>query len=78
MVKLLGIEGIGSYHLKKSFLTATNYNREVVAIKREGEHENTGLFTLLTSPEFRNTFERKVDLNDDVKIVKEGIIAQKK
>ena len=77
LVKLLGIEGIGSYLLKKAFLTATNYIRETVAIKKEGEHENTGLLLLLMSPEFVNIFVRKIDPSYNEKIVKEGIITLK-
>ena len=76
LVKLLGIEDIGSYLLKKAFLTATNYKRKMTAIKKEGEHENYGLLILLTSPEFEEIFARKIDFSLE-EILKEGIITLK-
>ena len=74
LIKLLGLSDVGSYLLKKAFLANTNYNRDIVAVQKEGEHERAGLLALLRSPEFVHTFVRKIDLSKLDEMVEEGII----
>ena len=81
VLKLLGIEGIGSYVIKKSFLAGTNVERDWAeeSIKTNHVREREGLWSLLHSPEIRPSIEGRVvlELEAHGKLLKEGIIQLK-
>ena len=79
LLKLLKIEDVGSYLLKKVFLTRTNMWREMSAAHRQTEemHERMALLTLLESPEVLRQFGRRINIGHEdfhLKLVNEGII----
>lgn len=77
--KLLGIEDIGSYLMKKAFLTTTNYNRvDSYVVSSDQEHQaRLGLRSILHNSETFSFFNRKLDYKHkqfQSKLTKEGIL----
>ena len=81
VLKLLGIEGIGSYVIKKAFLAGTNVERDWAEEVKKTDHfrEREGLWSLLQSPEIRPSIEERVvlELEANSKLKKEGILQLK-
>ena len=73
LIKLLGIENVGSYLIKKLFLTHTNFMKDQAAAAAKGVHERTNLFVVLSSSELAHFFSNRIKLDLD-SIVDEGII----
>ena len=78
---LLGISDVGSYLMKKVFLSQSNQIRKIASMAASGKHERMGLFSILNHPELRPVFEEKrvhfEHTDFQSKLIIEGIILLK-
>ena len=77
--KLLGIEAVGSYLMKKAFLTNANHGRaESSTITRsEDEHARLSLKSVLESPEVKPFFKSRIDYENkdfETKLRDDGLV----
>ena len=63
--KLVEVEELGGYMMKKVYLSPTNYARTIMGIAAKGKHERGNLSTTLISPEIIPFFQSRVNYEDE-------------
>ena len=75
--KLVQVEELGGYMMKKVYLSPTNYMRAQSVISAEEIHERSSIAATLTSPEIKPFFQSRVNFDDSTigkSILWKGII----